>query len=63
MALLEIQVVVIQDEVSDLETNVEFLFDETVIQDQRLVNLEEATDVINSQLVIVNEQLEGRCYF
>ena len=37
--LLEGQVVVIQDEVSDIETDVDFLFDEQIIQDERLFDL------------------------
>ena len=57
--LLEIQVVVIQDEVSDLETDVDFLFDEQIIQDERLFSLEQATDAINAQLFSVDEDIEG----
>ena len=51
MALLEIQVVVIQDEVSDLETDVDFLFEEQVIQDEKLLNLEQETEVIEQNIV------------
>ena len=50
--LLEIQEVVIQDEVSDLETDVDFLFDEQIIQDERLFSLEQ-------QLISVNEDIES----
>ena len=46
------QVVVIQDEVSDLETDVDFLFDEQIIQDQRLFSLEQ-------QLISINEDIES----
>ena len=53
MALLEIQLVVIQDEVSDLETNVDFLFDETVIQDERIFILEQTS-------ARIDEEVEGR---
>ena len=66
MTLLEIQVVVIQDDVTELdedvtllEGDVNFLFDETVIQDERLFSLEQATDVINAELVSVDDELEG----
>ena len=52
VALLEIQVVVIQDEVSDLDEDVDFLFDETVIQDERIYNLEQTS-------IEVNEEVEG----
>ena len=51
VALLEIQVVVIQDEVTDLETDVDFLFDEQVIQDEKLLNLEQETEVIEQNIV------------
>ena len=56
MALLEIQVVVIQDEVSDLETNVDFLFDETGIQDERILTLEQTTDAINAELDLIDDE-------
>ena len=51
VALLEIQVVVIQDEVTDLETDVDFLFDEQVIQDEKLLDLEQETEVIEQNIV------------
>ena len=54
VAVLEGQVVIIQDELSDIETDVDFLFDEQIIQDERLLNLEEETSV-------VNEEVEGLC--
>ena len=54
VAVLEGQVVIIQDELSDIETDVDFLFDEQIIQDERLLNLEEETSVIN-------EEVEGLC--
>ena len=41
--VLEGQVVVIQDEVSDIEADVDFLFAETVIQDERLFTLEQTS--------------------
>ena len=59
MELLESQVVVIQDEVSDIETDVDFLFDEQIIQDERLLNLEEETDTIDTRLLIIDNDLEG----
>ena len=67
--------VVIQDDVTDLEVNlmelqgdVNFLFDEQVIQDERLLGLEQGMDVIESDLVAVDEDLQGKfliifCYF
>ena len=57
--LLEGQVVVIQEEVSDIETDVDFLFDEQIIQDERLFSLEEETDAIDTRLLIIDNELEG----
>ena len=59
MELLEGQVVVIQDEVSDIETDVDFLFDETVIQDERLFSLEQETDAIDAELDIIDDEFQG----
>ena len=67
MALLEIQVVVIQDDVTglevdltELEGDVNFLFDEQVIQDERLLNLEETSVQVVVELAEVNADLQGR---
>ena len=63
MSLLEVQVAdlredmtVVQAGVGELDENVDFLFDEQVIQDERLLNLEETS------FEIVGE-LEGRSCF
>ena len=50
MELLEGQVVVIQDEVSDIELDVNFLFDEEIIQDERLFSLEQISIDVDAQL-------------
>ena len=57
MALLEIQVMVIQDDVTELdedvtllEGDVNFLFEEQVIQDERLLNLEEDSDIYDDEI-------------
>ena len=52
VSLLEIQV-------ADLDQDVNFLFDEQIIQDQRLFSLEQGTDEINVQLVNIDDELEG----
>ena len=52
MALLELQIV-------DLDEDVDFLFDETVIQDQRLFSLEEETEEIDEQLIVIDDNLES----
>ena len=67
VALLEIQVVEIQDDVTGLEVDltelegyVDFLFDETVIQDERLLNLEQETEEIEEQLVVIDDNVESK---
>ena len=57
VTLLEIQVEEIEGDVALLEGDVNFLFDETVIQDQRLFALEQTTDAINAELVAVDDEL------
>ena len=59
MSLLEVQVAdlredvtVVQAGVVDLDEDVGFLFDEQVIQDERLLNLEETS-------IEIDEQVEG----
>ena len=49
----------IEGDVTLLEGDVNFLFDETVIQDERIFNLEEATNGINAELLTVNAEIEG----
>ena len=59
----------IQDDVTDLgvdltelDETVDFLFDETVIQDERLLNLEEEIDVIDNDVDTISNELEGQIY-
>ena len=59
VSLLELQVADLEENMVDLDEDVDFLFDDQLIQDERLLNLEEATDVINAQLVTVDDELEG----
>ena len=59
MALLELQVLDIQEDVGNLDENVDFLFDEQVIQDERIFSLEETSDQIIVQLVQINGNVEG----
>ena len=66
VALLEIQVVEIEEDVAALGVDltelggfVDFLFDETVIQDERILTLEQTTDAINAELDTVDDDLEG----
>ena len=57
VTLLEIQVTdiredltTIEENVTDLDEDVNFLFDETVLQDERLFSLEQDNDIINQEL-------------
>ena len=59
VALLEIQVVEIEEDVNLVQEDINFLFDETVIQDERLFTLEQTTIAINAELVTVDDELEG----
>ena len=59
--ILEGQVVIIQNEVSDIETDVNFLFEEQIIQDERLFSLEEETEEINDKLIVIDDDVESRC--
>ena len=52
VALLELQV-------ADLDQDVNFLFDEQVIQDERLLNLEETSDQVVVELAEVNANILG----
>ena len=64
--ILETQVVEIEEDVTTLGIgleglgeDVEFLFDETVIQDERIFTLEQTTIAINAELVGVDDDLES----
>ena len=46
-------------DLTELDENVDFLFDEHIIQDERLFSLEQTTDAINAELVAVDDELEG----
>ena len=52
IALLELQV-------ADLDEDVDFLFDEQIIQDERLFSLEQETDAIDTRLLIIDNELES----
>ena len=50
MSLLELQVTDIQQDINNLDENVDFLFDETVIQDERIFQLETETEGIEEDV-------------
>ena len=62
ITVVEGDVVEVNEDLTELEGDVNFLFDEQVIQDERLLNLEVATDSIHAQLLTVDEELEGKIY-
>ena len=47
------QVVEIKEDISILIKNDNFLFDEQVIQDERILDLEQENDVIDTRLLII----------
>ena len=47
------------DDVTLLQRDVNFLFDEQVIQDERLLNLEETSDGIIAELDVIEYDLES----
>ena len=53
--------VVIQDDLTDLDEDVGFLFNEQVIQDERLLNLEETSLDILGELDLIEDDLESEC--
>ena len=66
MSLLEIQVAdlredvtVIQGGVVELDDDVNFLFDEQIIQDDRLLNLKETSDQVVVELAEINANILG----
>ena len=44
---------------TEVDESMDFLFDEKVIQDERLLNLEEETDVIDTRLFIIDNDLDS----
>ena len=59
MTILEIQVADTQEDLTELEGDVNFLFDEQVIQDERLFSLEQTSDGIIAELDSVDNEIEG----
>ena len=48
----------IERDVTVLEGDVNFLLDETVIQDERLFSFEQTTDAINAKLIAIYEEFD-----
>ena len=49
----------IEEDMTELEGDVNFLFAEQVIQDERLLGVEQEIDVIDTQIIIIDNELEG----
>ena len=48
------------ENVADLDQDVKFLFDETVIQDKRLFSLEQDVNGVDDNLDLVNKEIESK---
>ena len=59
---IEERVSLLELQVTDLDQDVNFLFDQQVIQDERLLNLEETRDQVVLELVEVNTDLQGKIF-
>ena len=66
VSLLEVQVADIREDITEVDEdvialaeNINFLFDEQVIQDEKLLDLEQETDTINEELDVIDDGLEG----
>ena len=59
VSLLEIQIADIEGQITDLDQDVNFLFDEHVIQNERLLNLEVATDDISEELDLIDDEFNA----
>ena len=59
---IEERVALLESQVTELDEDVDFLFDETVIQDERLLNLEETSVEVVVELAEVNANINGKHY-
>ena len=60
MADLREDVTDIDGDVVELDEDVDFLFGEQLIQDERLLNLEEASVQVTAELTEINSNIQGR---
>ena len=59
---IEERVALLEIRVTDLDEDIDFLFDETVIQDERLLGLEQGINVIEYDLDVIDNDVESE-YF
>ena len=50
----------LEENVVDLDEDVNFLFDEHVIQDERLLELEQTSDQVVVELAEINANVQGK---
>ena len=60
MVEIEEDITEVDERVELLEGDVNFLFDETVIQDERLLELEQTSDQVVVELAEINADLQGK---
>ena len=60
MSLLELQVVDLEENMVDWDEDVNFLFDEQVIQDERLLELEQTSYKVVVELIEINANIQGK---
>ena len=58
VSLLEIQVVEIEEDLNELDEDVGFLFNEQIIQDERLFSLEQTSLGILEELTVIDDELD-----
>ena len=59
VTILEIQVADTQEDLTELEGDVNFLFDEQVIQDERIFSLEQTSNQVIVELAEINANVLG----
>ena len=59
---IEERVTLLEIKVADLDEDVDFLFGETVIQDERLFSLEEETEEMDDRLLVINDEILSMYY-
>ena len=59
VSLLEIKVVEIEEDVTGLDQDTNFLFAEQAIQDERLLDLEQETDAIDTELDMIDDEFDA----
>ena len=57
---IEERVSLLELQVANIDEDVDFLFQEQIIQDERLLNLETETEEIDEQLVDIDDTLKGK---